>query len=878
MKKSLLTRVLLLVMIVACLMAVTSCKLFNKLHKHSYNQSTVAPTCTEPGKTVYTCSCGDSYSEDNGNAALGHDMKSKKGNPPTCIAEGFGDYEECTRCGHNTKVAEPATGHYYSITDITYPTLTESGSRTMKCVACNDSFTTVISATGISLPSGSDLIYAIVGELSFHAELDENSYIANSTETSNLVVENGSKYFTRFSVGEVDFTSNNGSIEGYAKVVFHTADVVLDGSVDPDSVTPGAYDDTISIYVYVNDNYISFEAVSNTGESMSEEIDLTKAVYTILLSRFGVGEEEFDKTLYALVQFGEVSDDILKIYGAFANMPGFETTDEYNAALEAIAALVSSEILVATKDANGNTTYKTNLAVLEEYVDLIDGKTVSQFIDFTYGEGAAENLRSFAVNIPYMTLKEIANFAIEYAENYGADVDAVFSFVDLLIYASTGESVNVKYLIDTSLDMTIAEVMVAADGEGMDANALAEEISSSIATVIDTLYPFNFDQLYNFAVYGNPDYVDAYGEKFSIIETLRYICQEIDKVAYFEMTVDAEGYVTYIGLVYADLIASLNIDGDNLSLEVKYLDEFNVTLNVTSSSIDFNVTTNGSTVISGSYGVVEENGQLVYHVDFFSGETQLLFFDAVVGDGELVSYDLRIDTINSVGTDVFDEDGYYLYTTYEKVVETALTVNFSTVYDCKIWKIVSDESELIIEIREIDGKVKYNFYALTDDELDATGEVVYEEIDEDSFKLDGIFNDGRFDVLKFSYEVCDGILVYSYSEIPTIAKDGEYVYSDDDPYGYPVWVEGEPYISRTTITEYKYEDEKMYYSITNIDKDGVCVGAYEITKESVGNVHIFSITIPKTLTSNSGMLGDPDSGVTYFNYTEGYIGFIIEIR
>ena len=39
-------------------------------HKHAYETSVTEPTCTTAGKTTYTCTCGDSYSEDI--AKLGH--------------------------------------------------------------------------------------------------------------------------------------------------------------------------------------------------------------------------------------------------------------------------------------------------------------------------------------------------------------------------------------------------------------------------------------------------------------------------------------------------------------------------------------------------------------------------------------------------------------------------------------------------------------------------------------------------------------------------------------------------------------------------------------------------------------------------------------
>ena len=46
-------------------------------HTHSYTEKVTAPTCTEKGFTTYTCSCGDSYIDDE-TSATGHDFENGK--------------------------------------------------------------------------------------------------------------------------------------------------------------------------------------------------------------------------------------------------------------------------------------------------------------------------------------------------------------------------------------------------------------------------------------------------------------------------------------------------------------------------------------------------------------------------------------------------------------------------------------------------------------------------------------------------------------------------------------------------------------------------------------------------------------------------------
>lgn len=110
---------------------------------HDYTVKVIEPTCTEAGATVYTCACGDSYSEPI--AATGHDYTVKVVEP-TCTEEGSTTYT-CA-CGHSYSESIPTIGHDYT-TQVTEPTCVNPGSITYTC-ACGDSYTESIAATGHS--------------------------------------------------------------------------------------------------------------------------------------------------------------------------------------------------------------------------------------------------------------------------------------------------------------------------------------------------------------------------------------------------------------------------------------------------------------------------------------------------------------------------------------------------------------------------------------------------------------------------------------------------------------------------------------------------------------------------------------------------------
>ena len=65
-------------------------------HAHGYEAVVTAPTCMEVGYTTYTCSCGDSY-KDNETAALGHNYEDMV-TAPTPETQGYTTHT-CTRCG-----------------------------------------------------------------------------------------------------------------------------------------------------------------------------------------------------------------------------------------------------------------------------------------------------------------------------------------------------------------------------------------------------------------------------------------------------------------------------------------------------------------------------------------------------------------------------------------------------------------------------------------------------------------------------------------------------------------------------------------------------------------------------------------------------------
>lgn len=109
----------------------------------TYVGTPTGATCTEGGSIVYTCACGDSYTEANG-AALGHDLTSNTvTTPATCTEDGSEvTTTTCSRCDYNDVQTKVLTklGHDYKTDVVTTPaTCTEDGSKvtTTTCSRCD---------------------------------------------------------------------------------------------------------------------------------------------------------------------------------------------------------------------------------------------------------------------------------------------------------------------------------------------------------------------------------------------------------------------------------------------------------------------------------------------------------------------------------------------------------------------------------------------------------------------------------------------------------------------------------------------------------------------------------------------------------------------
>ena len=116
---------------------------------HSYKATVKAPTCTEKGYTLHKCSNCDASYKDSETLALGHDFvkNAAKSTPATCTKEGTTVYA-CSRC--KAEKSETAAKIPHELKDtVAAPTCTEDGYTLHECENCDYSVKdTIIKSEG----------------------------------------------------------------------------------------------------------------------------------------------------------------------------------------------------------------------------------------------------------------------------------------------------------------------------------------------------------------------------------------------------------------------------------------------------------------------------------------------------------------------------------------------------------------------------------------------------------------------------------------------------------------------------------------------------------------------------------------------------------
>ena len=144
-------------------------------HEHKYTISECTATCTEDGENVFTCSCGDSYTEPV--AATGHDMQvnADASIAATCVKKGI-TYLKCSNCGKTESSNVPALGHSFGT----------------PAEPSRFAFCTREGCTNATPAFGNDGVYTETLTFAFNA--DNEAEIADKIQEIASILNNADKY------------------------------------------------------------------------------------------------------------------------------------------------------------------------------------------------------------------------------------------------------------------------------------------------------------------------------------------------------------------------------------------------------------------------------------------------------------------------------------------------------------------------------------------------------------------------------------------------------------------------------------------------------------------------------------------------------------
>ena len=255
-------------------------------HKHSYTTKVVAPTCTDQGYTLHTCSCGYSYKDTYKNAT-GHSYTTKV-TAPTCTAKGYTTHT-CTKCktSYKDSYTNP-TGHKWnSGTITTQPTVIKTGVKTYTCTACKKTKTEAVNKLSLRL-------------------FGKSRYETSMAIATQLKKENGNKAFT--SVIIASGTSNADALSAAYLAKVKNAPILIT-----------APSETTAIVNYIKANAAStakIYIVGGTGAVNADTEKKLKAIYktTNQVVRLG-GKTRFETNLLVLKEAKVSNQEILVASG-----------------------------------------------------------------------------------------------------------------------------------------------------------------------------------------------------------------------------------------------------------------------------------------------------------------------------------------------------------------------------------------------------------------------------------------------------------------------------------------------------------------------------------------------------------------------------------
>ena len=655
---------------------------------HTYTDSVTEPTCTAQGYTTHTCSCGDTKT-DTYVAAIGHSYQSEIIREPSAAEDGIRrwtctnagcnhSYDEdipyeapahthsytsvvtaptCTEQGYTTHTCAcnhsyvdsyvAAKGHNYKSKITKEPTATETGIREYYCTVagCGHTYEEPVESLGTSIPSVAEILIAIFGKVDYTIKVENGSDILLITQVDGNDNYTLTKQYIAVKVGEINVNTKSETAIGYIKLEFGVLTLTTNDKDEELVIEDGDFDAVAKMDIAVVGDMVDFTITDLYGNTNAgEDKNVNEIFYTEIAKIIGADYE----TLVSIIDAAEKVNDYLpvieEIIALLETIELPEADENYIAALNGLVTALPEEILASLVDDDGNTVYTLNITAIADFINEISDGTMGDRIDGAYGDGTTEAISDFIEELPYMTIKEIADSAIALAEAYDISVDEVYGLIESVIYLASGIEVDIEANIESKANVSISEIIAnaiisslpkedtAPDGEEEFIEEMSDEeeleelmlvIESKFEEFAELIPTLTIDQLYNLLMYGDADFTPDQAESaFSIIAMLCGMISEADKEIDLEFTVDENGNLVDLDAYFegSDVTVNKEVVDNKTTYTADISDEYRDYLDFTLELVDGEITlldlsVSGNTTLKTQYAELNEDGTVKFDED-----------------------------------------------------------------------------------------------------------------------------------------------------------------------------------------------------------------------------------------------------------------------
>ena len=507
---------------------------------------------------------------------------------------------------------------------------------------------------GAGIPSGmlgnidvAQILYDLLGEVDFEFYADEDTEFIIIDQVEEYSSTEYEKAYIALRVLEFAVNTKQ-AVPGATFAFEYGLAFVSDDEYDSENMSVTEFAEVGSVHVALVDDKLTFD-VSLDDEEKEGEYDVNELFYTAVASMVGMTYDDLMSAIYIGEELYSYLPAIRSMIAAIGAVELPQVTEEYMAYISSLLQSVGSEIITVAQDSQNNNVYSVNVSALAQLVEAIEDKTIEQLIDEAYGEGATAAIKTFITSIPNMTVRDIAETAITFAESYGINVSETYALIDYIILTATGMEFDIEAALQSYYDMTLAEIFVSmtvTTQPGVDLSDTAANISTSLGAMIDTYTSLTVDQLYNLMQYGDIEYKPDGETVFSVTAQLEAILAQMNEIVSADITFDQNGVLVSAMFDFAGVQMSVEDNGDG-SYTASYEDSEGVLFEVTAGENGISAEiSNGVNEISYDVNIeknYDSEGNLLevtITADAVIDGDDIMDFEAIVDHGMITKYAL----------------------------------------------------------------------------------------------------------------------------------------------------------------------------------------------------------------------------------------------